>query len=409
MTTLYHDIDAFKYRYEFWPGNNLFFFGGGFIIGPHVKQLRLSFLMILFTWVSYVFLVLPFLQYSYLYLVALILFTINYQLLFATAFTEPGILPPGYITDEVLEARRIFRCSICDTARPPRTRHCRYCNNCVDLFDHHCPWTGTCIGKRNYRYFYLFTWSVFIGISIIMSSCILLFMGLWANTYTQLLWLRALVCLIMFVWSLVVFCSVGSLLALHTYLILTQQTTYEFLNRKSELAKKRAASLVAVPPSRSSDDDSKTAPEVSELLQSNSLDNNHNSSSILQFPSSIPWNQKAAYANMNSIWSQWCSCCMRHSLQGAAAAKTVSTTYSSSTIPSPYHHTNMSHSDELDVVTNDHHQPQQRKKSMIDVLIMPLQCLYTVWKWFGMLLLPEDTKLLPLWESIGLADNNGHD
>jgi hypothetical protein len=50
----------------------------------------------------------------------------------------------------------IALCPDCLVVRTPRSRHCNTCNQCVERFDHHCPWINNCVGVGNHSYFVSF-------------------------------------------------------------------------------------------------------------------------------------------------------------------------------------------------------------------------------------------------------------
>ncbi|KAF7819187.1 histone-lysine N-methyltransferase, H3 lysine-9 specific SUVH1-like [Senna tora] len=116
-------------------------------------------------------------------------------------------------------------CDTCLLYRPPRASHCSICNNCVQKFDHHCPWVGQCIALRNYPFFILF-------ISSSTLLCIYVFAFSWVNLLRQegKLWsimAHDAISVILIVYCFIVIWFVGGLTVFHLYLISTNQTTYE--------------------------------------------------------------------------------------------------------------------------------------------------------------------------------------
>ncbi|TSM77401.1 putative palmitoyltransferase ZDHHC14 [Bagarius yarrelli] len=120
----------------------------------------------------------------------------------ANGSTTTGYRPPPRTKEVTIngQAVKLKYCFTCKIFRPPRASHCSICDNCVERFDHHCPWVGNCVGKRNYRFFYMF---------ILSLSFLTIFIFAFVIAHIVMIW------------------SIVGLSGFHTYLIGSNQTTNE--------------------------------------------------------------------------------------------------------------------------------------------------------------------------------------
>ncbi|XP_029370322.1 palmitoyltransferase ZDHHC18-B [Echeneis naucrates] len=244
-------------KWEVFPGKNRFFCQGRIIVARQSGVLPLTLGLILVTSGLFFIFDCPFLVRhltSCIPVVGGVLFIFVVITLLQTSFTDPGILPratpdeaadiekqidntgntsyrPPPRTKEVLINQQVVKlkyCFTCKMFRPPRTSHCSLCDNCVERFDHHCPWVGNCVGKRNYRFFYTFIVSLSFLTAFIF-GCVTTHLALRAQGGKGLVFalqespgsaVELVIC----------FFSVWSILGLsgfHTYLVASNLTTNE--------------------------------------------------------------------------------------------------------------------------------------------------------------------------------------
>jgi len=254
-------LDMSKKHFEQWKGRNSFLLRGRIMLGAMAHQLGITLVLMLITWGIFLCLIVPLLRNAVLVVLSFMLFTTQLVALLCTALTDPGILPrrpPSAVVESMpmQMKERMHYCPTCHIIKPHRTKHCRICDNCVQEFDHHCPWVGNCIGARNYRFFLLFIISTVLACVFVLSVSLYAFLSGTGGLIVQVqddpgadTVLRVLALVLVF-WTFLLTALVGALTFFHCSLMCMGQTTNEYVKaararRKAQAARPPPSGLAA--------------------------------------------------------------------------------------------------------------------------------------------------------------------
>lgn len=114
----------------------------------------------LYAFATLLFILLPSI-FAYMFLLVATWSVVVYTMLFVVcmvSFFRIFISDPGILRKyNHARSSKWTYCDFCSSFRPRGCVHCSTCKACVSGYDHHCAWTGKCVGAGNMFWFKSFT------------------------------------------------------------------------------------------------------------------------------------------------------------------------------------------------------------------------------------------------------------